>query len=209
MVSTSKVREKKAGEKKLERPEKGRDIPQETVEGAKPISGMLYADVVGIVSRSRNSLAKMMTDIVSVCASFGLTVSEARTESMCLMTKGMDRVTFVPEAVSLVYKQTAKFVYLGATMCENADLTVEINRRVLLANLCLRRYGLSLHDQSTAPLRLKVRKLKAEVMETMYGCVTWNTTVAHLAILRTAHHRFLLRCIEWKRNCHDGYHILL
>ena len=106
-------------------------------------------------------------------------------------------------------KSTVKFVYLGATVCENADLTVEINRRVLLANLCLRRYGLSLHDQSTAPLRLKVRKLKAEVMETMYGCVTWNTTVAHLAILRTAHHRFLLRCIEWKRNCHDGYHILL
>ena len=80
MVCTIKVREKKGGGKKLEKPEKGRDIPQETVEGPKPIRGMLYADDAGIVSRSRNSLAKMMTIIVAVRASFGLTVSEAKME---------------------------------------------------------------------------------------------------------------------------------
>ena len=56
-------------------------------------------------------------------------------------------------------------------MCENADLNVEINRHVLLANLRLRRYGSPLYVQSTALLRLKVRMLTAEVMETMlYGC---------------------------------------
>ena len=58
-------------------------------------------------------------------------------------------------------------VYLGATVRENADLTVKINRCVLLANLRFRRCGLPLYDQSTAALRLKVRMLKAEVMETM------------------------------------------
>ena len=125
------------------------------------------------------------------------------------MTKRMDRVTFVTEAAGQVYKQTAKFVYLAATVCENADLTVEINRRVLLVNLCFRRYGLPLYDQPTAPLRLKVRMLKAEVMETMlYGCITWSPTVAHLAILRKTHHRLLLRCIGWKRKDGDGYHVL-
>ena len=82
------------------------------------------------------SLTKMMADVAAVCASFGLTVSEAKTDTMCLMTKRMDRVTFVTEAAGQVYKRTAKFVYsyLGANVCENADLTVEINRRVLLAN---------------------------------------------------------------------------
>ena len=55
--------------------------------------------------------------------------------------------------------------------------------------ICLRRYGLSLYGQSTALLTLKVRMLKAEVMETiLYGCVTWSPTVAHLAIVRTTHH---------------------
>ena len=94
----------------------------------------------------------------------------------------MDRVTFDTEAAGQVYKQAAKIVYLEAIVRENADLTVEINRRVPLANLRLRRYGLSLYDQSTARLRIKVRMLKAEVMGTMLNvCVTWSPTVAHLA----------------------------
>ena len=91
-------------------------------------------------------------------------------------------------------------------MCENADLAVEINWRVLLANLRFRRYGLPLNDQPTAPLQLEVRMLKAEVMETMlYG---WSPTVAHLAILHNTHHRLLLRCIGWKRKHGYGYHVL-
>ena len=57
-------------------------------------------------------------------------------------------------------------MYLEATVCENADLTGDINRRVLLANLRFRLYGLPLYDQPTAPLRLKIRMLKVEVMET-------------------------------------------
>ena len=52
-------------------------------------------------------------------------------------------------------------------MCENADLTAEVNRRVLLANLCFTRYSLPLYGQPTAPLRLEEGVLKAEAMETM------------------------------------------
>ena len=80
---------------------------------------------------------------------------------------------------------------------------------MLLSNLRFRQYGLPLYDQVAAPLRLKVRMLKAEVMETMlYECVTWSPTVAHLAIPRKTHHRLLLRCIGWKWKHNDGYHML-
>ena len=179
---------------KLERPEKERDNSQG------PMRGMLYSDDVGIVWRSRNSLTKMRTAIVAEWASFGLTASQAKTETMCLMTKFMDRVPYVIDAAGQVYKQTAKFVCLGATVCENADLVCEINRRVVTANRRLRWYSLPVYDQSTAPLRLKLRIFKAEVMETMlYGCVTWSPTAAHAVVLRAAHYRLLLRCIGWKR----------
>ena len=60
---------------------KGEIIPRRLAE-SQPIRGMLYADDAGIVSRSRNSPAKMMADIIAVCGSFGLTVSEAKTETM-------------------------------------------------------------------------------------------------------------------------------
>ena len=38
---------------------------------------------------------------------------------------------------------------------------------------CFKRFGPELYDRTTAPLSLKVRMLKAEVIETLlYGCVT-------------------------------------
>ena len=57
---------------------------------ATPLWGMLYADDAGVVSQSpEQKLRKMMGVIVVVCAAFGLTVSEAKTEIMCLRAKGM------------------------------------------------------------------------------------------------------------------------
>ena len=45
---------------------------------------MFYADDVGVVSQSPEQLRKMMgVIVVVVCAAFGLTVSETRTEIMC------------------------------------------------------------------------------------------------------------------------------
>ena len=53
--------------------------------------------------------------IVVVCAAFGLIVSEAKTEIMCLRTKRMPESTAIisVEATGQVSNQTNKFVYLG------------------------------------------------------------------------------------------------
>ena len=56
---------------------------------ATPLWGMLYADDAGVVSQSPEKLKKMMAVIVVVCVAFGLTVSEAKTEIMCLRATGM------------------------------------------------------------------------------------------------------------------------
>ena len=103
-----------------------------------------------------------------------------RTPCMCLMTLRMDRVTFVTQAAGQGVQtnhQVSVCVPWGKCVRKRRLLIIiiaEINRRVLLANLRFRRYSLSLYDQPTAPLRLKVRKpmLKVDVMETymLYGC---------------------------------------
>ena len=56
---------------------------------ATPLWGMLYADIAGVVSQSPEQLKKTMGVIVVVCAMFCLTVSEAKTEIMCLSVKEM------------------------------------------------------------------------------------------------------------------------
>ena len=50
--------------------------------GSTDFVGMLYSDGAGIASRSPEGFKNMMTVIVTACAAFGLTVSEAKTEIM-------------------------------------------------------------------------------------------------------------------------------
>ena len=111
---------------------------------------MLYADDVGVVSQSPEQLRKMIGVIVVVYATFGLTVSEAKIEIMCLCARGMP------------------------------DLSIGVDRRIRNAWCSLRRYTLELYDRPSAPLEFKFRMRRAEVLETMlYGCVTWSPRAYH------------------------------
>lgn len=78
---------------------------------------MPYANEAGSGFRSRINLAKMMTIIVAECASFGLAVSEAKTEN-CVMTKYTDRVgNFRYQGSrSSIQAKPAMLVYIEATI---------------------------------------------------------------------------------------------
>ena len=123
--------------------------------------GMLYADDASIVSRSSEGLEKMITVIVTACSAFGLTVSEANTEIMCLETKGGGKVSLTINAAGQVYKQTIEFVYLGGAITADRDLSIEIPRRVQRAWACFQRYKMEIYNRRGVRLRLKVRLLKA------------------------------------------------
>ena len=112
---------------------------------ATPLWGMLYADTAGIVSQSHEELRKIMGVIVVVCAAFGLTVSEVNTEIMCLRAKGMPEstATFSVEAAGQVYNQTNGFVYLWGNVNHNADLSIEVYRRIHNAWWSFGKYTLS------------------------------------------------------------------
>ena len=107
---------------------------------------MIDADDAGVVSQSREQLRKMMGVIVVVCAAFGLTVSEAKTEIMCLRAKGVPEptATFNVEAAGQVYNQTNEFVYLGGNVDHNADLSIEVDRRIRNVWCSFRKYTLKL-----------------------------------------------------------------
>ena len=62
--------------------------------------------------------------------------------------------------------------------------------RIRNAWCSFRKYTLELYDRPSAPLELKIRMLRAEVLETMHGCVTWSPRACHYDTLRRAHHRF-------------------
>ena len=115
--------------------------------------------------------------------------------------KGIPEFTaiFSVEAVGQVYNQTNEFVYLGGTINHNADLSIEVDRRI--GNACsFRKYTL-VCDRSSAPLELKIRMLRAEVLETMlYGYVTWNPRACPYDTPCRARRNSLTRCIGWRKN---------
>ena len=109
---------------------------------------MFYADDAGVVSQFPEKLRKIVGVIVVVYAAFGLTLSEAKTEIMCLRIKEMPEstATFSVEAAGQVYNQTNGFVYLGGNINHNADLCIEVNRRIRSAWCSFRKYTLELYD---------------------------------------------------------------
>ena len=108
---------------------------------------MLYADDAGIVSRSSGGLERVVTVIVTACSAFGLTVSEAKTEIMCVQTKGGGKVSFTTNAAGQVYIQTIEFVYLGGSITADRDLSIEITRRLQRAWACFPRYKMEIYDR--------------------------------------------------------------
>ena len=62
---------------------------------ATPLWGMLYDDCAGVVSQSPEQLREIIGGIVAVCAAFSFTVSEAKTEIVCLRAKGMPESTVI------------------------------------------------------------------------------------------------------------------
>ena len=136
---------------------------------------MLYADDAGIVSKSGEGFAKMLTVIVTVFEVAGLTVSTTKTETMLLRTPNQEIRTspLVVKSAGQRYMQTMQFLYLGDLVDASADIMPEMNRRIRLAWACYNRFKRELYDMEDAPFTLTVRMLKAELMETLlYGGVT-------------------------------------
>ena len=65
---------------------------------------------------------------------------------------------------------------------------------------------MELYDRPGVRLRLKVRLLKAEVVETLlYGCMTWSPNKPDYDRLRRVHHSMLLRCLGWRDRKRDDH----
>ena len=138
----------------------------------------------------------MMKVIVEVCRPFALTVSAEKTETMCMPLPRTPRTMVQVEAAGQTYKQVQPFTYLGGTVTEIPDTSVEIARRIRACWMRIRGYLRELYDQPKCALSLKTRMVKAEAIKALlYGCRTWTLRQEHYAKLRNVHHRVLLRII--------------
>ena len=143
---------------------------------------MVYDDDAGAVQQSPEQLRNMMGVIVVVYAAFGLNVLEAKTEIVRLRAKGMPESTaiFSVDTAGQGCNQTNEFVHLGENVNHDADLFIKVNRRIRSPWWSFRKYTLELYDRPSAPLELKIRLLRVDVLEAMLDdCVTWSPRACH------------------------------
>ena len=66
---------------------------------------------------------------------------------------------FSVEAAGQVHNQTNEFIYLGGKNNHNADMSIEVDRRIRNAWSNFRKYTLELYDRPSASLEVKIRML--------------------------------------------------
>ena len=117
----------------------------------------------------------MMGVMVVLYKKLGLTVSEKRTKAMYLWSNPSTVLNALrSEEAGKRYKHTTKFVYLGGgAINEGTDVVTKIKLPIGAGWASVRRYSYQLYDQRNARLSLKIRLLKAKVMNVMLcGCAT-------------------------------------
>ena len=103
--------------------------PETTLECARHATwGMLYADDACIESWSPCGLGRMMTVFVDVFGTFGLTISESKTETICMPISRAPATKIVSNAKGQQYRQITSFTYLGGILTETQNLADDIDR---------------------------------------------------------------------------------
>ena len=118
----------------------------------------------------------MVAVSVEVFGTFGLTISESKTEIMCMPIPRALPTKIVFNATGQQYRQTTSFTYLGGTVTESPNLSDEIDRRIRAGWMSFKCYTRELYDHPKASLLpLKAHTVRSEIVEALlYGCTTWT-----------------------------------
>ena len=142
--------------------------------------------------------------IVVVCAVLGLTVSEAKTKIMCL------RASEDAEVHRHIQRRgSGPGVQPDERLCMPRGKRQSQCRPIHRGRPGHTQHMVQLPEVHPRNVRPTERFPRAqnpdaksrEVLETMlYGCVTWSPPACHYDTLRRVHHRFLIRCIGWRKH---------
>ena len=141
----------------------GKEEPEEVQR----LWSLLCADDADTAWRLSEGLERLRTgdrDCVLIVQAYGLR-RENRDHMPANQRRG-EGVVHNPNAAGRVEKQTIEVVYLSGTITAARKLSIEITRRVRRAWGCFQRYNMEIYDRLGVCLRLKVRLLIAEVIET-------------------------------------------
>jgi sorting nexin-29 len=154
-----------------------------TILGQKCVQLLGYADDIDIIGRTKRDVTAAFGAIERESARVGLAVNMGKTKFMVCSNRETRRLDSHLTAGDYDFESVKDFVYLGTAVTSNNDVSLEIKRRITLANRSY--FGLSRQMNSRALSRkTKLTLYKALIIPVLlYGAEAWTVTQSDAAAL--------------------------
>ena len=129
---------------------------------------LAYADL-----RNLREVTAVFSRIGKESANFGLAVNEDKTKIMISTDKTTTRLDQRVNVGNHNFEAVEEFIYLGSAINKNNNVSLEIKRRIVLANRCY--FGLSKHFRDKALSRATKIQLYQTLIQPvlLYGAEAW------------------------------------
>lgn len=183
----------------------------------KSVQLLAYADDIDIIGRNQRSVSEAFVGIEEAAGTMGLRINEDKTKYM-ISSKEEARHHQLGQNVTIGnynFEVVKEFVYLGGVVDSNNNMSLEVKRRIMLANRAF--FSLS----RTMRSKIISRKTKIALYKTlilpilMYGSESWAMDSSEEAILGSFERKILRKifgpvCLggEWRiRYNHELYQL--
>ncbi|XP_051858122.1 uncharacterized protein LOC127565084 [Drosophila albomicans] len=142
-----------------------------------------YADDIDIIGRTKRDVTGAFMAIKEESAKVGLAVNMEKTKFMVCSSRESRRLDSQLTAENYSFGSVKEFIYLGTAITSTNDVSLEIRRRITLANRCY--FGLSRQFNSRAlSRRTKTTLYKTLILPVLlYGAECWTVTLSDAAAL--------------------------
>ncbi|XP_051859298.1 uncharacterized protein LOC127565328 [Drosophila albomicans] len=142
-----------------------------------------YADDIDIIGRTKRDVTGAFGAIEKESAKVGLAVNMEKTKFMVCSSRESRRLDSQLTAENYSFGSVKEFIYLGTAITSTNDVSLEIKRRITLANRCY--FGLSRQFNSRAlSRRTKTTLYKTLILPVLlYGAECWTVTQSDAAAL--------------------------
>ncbi|XP_060665561.1 uncharacterized protein LOC132797804 [Drosophila nasuta] len=142
-----------------------------------------YADDIDIIGRTKRDVTGAFGAIEKESAKARLAVNMEKTKFMVCSSRESRRLDSQLTAENYSFGSVKEFIYLGTAITSTNDVSLEIKRRITLANRCY--FGLSRQFNSRAlSRRTKTTLYKTLILPVLlYGAECWTVTQSDAAAL--------------------------
>jgi hypothetical protein len=156
------------------------------------INHLLFADDAALIATNKKELQKMLNRLEMESARFGLTINVAKTKVMEFGGDGMDlEVKVRGQKVETV----KEFTFLGALITNKNDCSVEIKRRIQLANGAMSNLAVAWKSMGISR-KTKLKLIDVLIMSILrYGSECWTMKESDIRRLEAFHHKALRRAL--------------